>query len=156
MTTTSRTPTEERAVATRLFVDTSGFYALADRSDRHHLAARSILDRRQTSEEWITTDHVLVETWLLLNARMGWRAALAFWDAAAGGLVTVAGLSSADLVRARALAGQWTDQGLSLVDCTSFAFIERLGLEQALAFDAHYRLIRLGPDKRRKLTLVGD
>ncbi|MGH7856816.1 MAG: type II toxin-antitoxin system VapC family toxin, partial [Candidatus Binatia bacterium] len=111
----------------RLFVDTSGFYALADRSDRHHLAARSILDRRSDSEEWITTDHVMVESWLLLNARLGWKAALAFWDAVAGGLATIAGLSSADLVRARTLAGLWRDQELSLVDCTSFAFIERLG-----------------------------
>lgn len=142
---------------TRLFVDTSGFYALADRSDRHHLAARSILDRRSESEAWITTDHVVVESWLLLNARLGWRAALGFWDAVAGGgLATVAGLASADLVRARALAGLWRDQELSLVDCTSFAFIERLGLEHALAFDAHFRLIRLGPDRRRKLKLAGD
>ena len=141
---------------TRLFVDTSGFYALADRSDRHHLAARSILDRRTESEEWITTDHVVVESWLLLNARLGRRAALAFWDAVASGLATVAGLSSADLVRARALAGLWRDQEHSLVDCTSFAFIERLGLERALAYDAHFRLIRLGPDRRRKLKLAGD
>jgi predicted nucleic acid-binding protein len=143
-------------VATRLFVDTSGFYALADRSDRHHLAARSILDRRSASEEWITTDHVVVESWLLLNARLGYRVALAFWDAIASGLAVVAGLSSADLVRARALAGLWRDQELSLVDCTSFAFIERLGLERALAYDAHFRLIRLGPDRRRKLKLAGE
>lgn len=139
----------------RLFVDTSGFYALADRSDRHHLAARSILDRR-SGEEWITTDHVVVESWLLLNARLGWRAALAFWDAVASGLATVAGLSSADLVRARFFADDWRDQELSLVDCTSFAFIERLGLERALAYDAHFRVIRLGSDRRRKLRLAGD
>jgi predicted nucleic acid-binding protein len=140
----------------RLFVDTSGFYALADRSDRHHLAARAVLDRRSPAEQWITTDHVVVESWLLLRARLGYPMALRFWDAVASGLATVAGLSSADLVRARSLAGAWRDQELSFVDCTSFAFIERLGLERALAYDAHFRVIRLGSDRRRKLKLVGD
>jgi predicted nucleic acid-binding protein len=137
----------------RLFVDTSGFYALADRSDRHHAAARAALDRRAADEEWITTDHVVVETWLLLRSRLGYVAALGFWDSLAAGFATVAGLSSADLVRARALAERWRDQELSFVDCTSFAFIERLGLERALAFDLHFRIFRFGPGNRRRLDL---
>ncbi len=140
----------------RVFVDTSGFYALADRSDRHHLAARSVLDHRARDDEWITTDHVLVESWLLLRARIGYPAALRFWDALAGGLATVAGLSSADLVRARVLAESWRDQEFSLVDCTSFAFVERLGLDRALGFDSHFRVFRWGAGRRRKLTLLGN
>ncbi len=137
----------------RTFVDTSGFYALADRADRHHLAARAAFARRRADGDWMTTDHVVVESWLLLRARLGYDAALRFWDALAGGLATVGGLSSPDLVRARALADEWRDQEFSFVDCTSFAFIERLGLERALAFDAHFRVVRLGPSKRRKLEL---
>ncbi len=140
----------------RTFVDTSGFYALADRADRHHLAARSVFTGLRADDEWITTDHVVVETWMLLRARLGYDAALRFWDAVAAGLATVGGLSSADLVRARALADAWRDQEFSFVDCTSFAFIERLALERALAFDAHFRVIRLGPSKRRKLKLLGE
>ncbi len=134
----------------RTFVDTSGFFALASRSDRHHLAARAAFERRS---EWITTDHVMVETWLLVRARLGRTAALAFWDDLARGLATVAGLASADLLRARTIAEEWPDQEFSLVDCTSFAFIERLGLSHALAFDAHFRLFRWGPGRRRRLTL---
>jgi uncharacterized protein len=140
----------------RLFVDTSGFYALADRSDRHHLAARGVLDRRVPDDEWITTDHVVVESWLLLRARLGYAPALRFWDSLAAGLATVAGLSSADLVRARAIADGWHDQEFSLVDCTSFAFVERLGLDRAVAFDAHFRVFRFGPGRRRRLKLPGD
>ncbi len=137
----------------RIFVDTSGFYALADRSDRHHLAARSHFDRRRAVDDWVTTDHVLVETWLLLRARLGYDAALRFWDAIAAGLAIVGGLSSADLLRARQLVDDWRDQEFSFVDCTSFAFVERLGLERAVAFDAHFRLFRFGPGKRRRLKL---
>ena len=140
----------------RTLVDTSGFYALADRSDRHHLAARAALERRRDDEEWITTDHVVVECWLLLRARLGYSAAIRFWDALAAGLATVAGLSSADLVRARAIAEEWRDQELSLVDCTSFAFLERVGLRRALAFDRHFEPYRFGPRRRLRLTLVGS
>lgn len=140
----------------RLFVDTSGFYALADRSDRHHLAARGVLDRRVPDDEWITTDHVVVESWLLLRARLGYAPTLRFWDSLAAGLATVAGLSSADLVRAREIADGWHDQEFSLVDCTSFAFVERLGLDRAVAFDAHFRVFRFGPGRRRRLKLPGD
>ena len=47
------------------------------------------------------------------------------------------------LVRSRGLGDVYKrQQELSLVDCTSFAFIERLGLERALAFDAHFRAFR--------------
>ena len=141
--------------ATRTFVDTSGFYALADRSDRHHLAARSALSRRAGSE-WITTDHVVVETWLLVRARLGYSPALRFWDDLAAGLATVAGVSSADLVHARAIAAAWRDQEFSFVDCTSFAFVERLDLNHALAFDAHFRVFRWGPGRRRRLRLAGE
>lgn len=147
------TTTSRKRIRVRTFVDTSGFYALANRSDRHHLAARAALAKRR---EWITTDHVLVETWLLLRARLGYAAAIAFWDDLAHGLALVAGLSSSDLVRARQIAGEWRDQEFSLVDCTSFAIIERLGLTQALAFDQHFRIFRWGERRKRKLTLVHE
>jgi predicted nucleic acid-binding protein len=81
----------------------------------------------------------------LLRARLGYSAANRFWDALVAGLATLAGLSSADLIRAREIAADWRDQELSFVDCTSFAFIERLGLEQAVAFDRHFRVFRFGP-----------
>jgi predicted nucleic acid-binding protein len=136
----------------RTFVDTSGFYALADRSDRHHAVAAAALARRRPGE-WITTDHVAVETWLLIRARLGYDAALRFWDDIARGLATLAGISSDDLVRARGIAAAWRDQEFSLVDCTSFAFIERLALDRALAFDAHFRVFAWGPGRRRRLTL---
>lgn len=140
----------------RTFVDTSGFYALADRSDRHHPAARSAFDQRRAGDDWITTDHVVVECWLLLRARLGYDAANRFWDSLVGGLAALAGLSSADLIRAREIADAWRDQEFSFVDCTSFAFIERLGLERALAFDGHFRVFRFGPGRRRQLKLPVD
>jgi predicted nucleic acid-binding protein len=138
----------------RLFVDTGAFYALADRSDRHHVAARSAWLESAERDELVTTDHVVVESWLLLRARLGRPTAMRWWDALTRGAVTVVGVSSPDLARARTIAEAWPDQDFSLVDCTSFAVLERLGIDRAFAFDAHFRVVRFGPRRERALTLV--
>lgn len=138
----------------RLFVDTGAFYALADRSDRHHVAARTAWLGSAQTDELVTTDHVVVESWLLLRARLGRPAAMRWWDALRRGRVTVVGVTARDFDRARDIAGVWPDQDFSLVDCTSFAVLERLGLDRAFAFDSHFRVFRLGPRRDRALNLV--
>lgn len=45
-----------------LFVDTSMWYAAADRDDRNNRRAKEVLSG---DEPLVTTDHVLVETWWL-------------------------------------------------------------------------------------------
>lgn len=138
----------------RLFVDTGAFYALADRSDRHHHAARAAWLEAAESDELLTTDHVVVETWLLLRARLGRPAAIRWWDAFRRGAVNVIGVTSRDFERAREIVDRWQDQDFSLVDCTSFAVLERLGIGRAFAFDSHFRVVRLGERRDRALTLV--
>ena len=77
-----------------------------------------------------------------------------FWQAMETGVVTILGVISEDLWRGRAIAVDWPDQDFSIVDCTSFALIERLDIEHAFAFDRHFRAIRLGARRRRALTLL--
>jgi predicted nucleic acid-binding protein len=77
-----------------------------------------------------------------------------FWDAMETGVVQVLGVRSDDLVNARAIARAWPDQDFSLVDCTSFAVMEGRGLEEALAFDAHFRVYRYGEARRRAFRVV--
>lgn len=137
-----------------LFVDTSAFYAAADRSDRHHEEAALVFQTRAIPGELVATDHVVVETWLLLRARLGRVAAMRYWDALATGVVQVVGVGSEDLARARRIARDWPDRDFSLVDCTSFAVIERLGIEEAFAFDVHFRVYRVGPGRKRPLRVV--
>src|SRR5262245_9976068 len=85
-------PSTRRSVAA-LFVDTGAFYAAADRSDAHHDDAAAVFKARAAGG-LITTDHVVVETWLLLRARLGREAAMKFWDAMESGLVKVIGVTS--------------------------------------------------------------
>ncbi|MBI4616113.1 MAG: PIN domain-containing protein [Planctomycetes bacterium] len=137
-----------------LFVDTSAFYAVADESDVHHPAARELFEERAQAGELVTTDYVFVETWCLIRARLGRKAAMDYWDAMATGVVRVLGVSSADLSRARAIVRGWPDQDFSLVDGTSFAVIERVGIRDSFAFDVHFRVVRLGPARRAALRVV--
>jgi predicted nucleic acid-binding protein len=139
---------------TTLFVDTSAFYAIADGRDRHHQGALAALRASAGAEPVMTTDHVLVESWLLICSRLGRNAAMKFWDALTMDVFTVVGVTAQDFRRAREIAREWSDQSFSIIDCTSFAIIERLGIDRALAFDAHFRVIRLGPRHNRALQVI--
>jgi predicted nucleic acid-binding protein len=86
----------------------------------------------------VTTSYVLLETFVLLQSRVGLQGVRAF----AGDFVP-------------RLEVNWVDQdlhdagvaellalgrtGLSLVDCVSFCLMRQLGLRRALTVDAHFR-----------------
>jgi predicted nucleic acid-binding protein len=64
------------------------------------------------------------------------------------------GVTAEDFQRGRAIAQHWPDQAFSIVDCTSFALIERLDIRRAFAFDRHFRVVRLGGRRPRALEIV--
>ncbi len=137
-----------------IFVDTGAFYALADRADRNHGAALSVFEARGIAGDLVTSDYVFVESWCLIRARLGRSAAMQFWDAMQSNVVKTYGVSSADLAYARTIASSWQDQDFSLIDCTSFALMERLRVDEALAFDNHFRVYRYGVRRRRAFRIV--
>jgi len=137
-----------------LFVDTSAFFALANLADKHHAEAVAAYQASVGDDDLQTSDHVLIETWYLLRSRLGRSAAMAFWDGFDGGIITVVGVTAADFRRGREIAQEWPDQAFSIVDCTSFALIERLDIRRAFAFDRHFRVVRFGSRRHRALELV--
>lgn len=128
------------------FVDTSVWYAAADAGDRSNRRAKELLDK---NEPLITTDHVLVETWLLLRFRLHRQAAERFWSGLRSGLAEVESVSSADLQVAWAIGESFPDQDFSIVDRTSFAVMQRLAVYRALAFDGDFSVFRFGPGRKR-------
>jgi uncharacterized protein len=139
---------------TAVFVDSSAFFAVADGGDRHHQEAVSALQASLALDRVVTSDHVLVECWLLICSRLGRGAAMRFWDGVSIDLYTVLSVTADDLGRAREIAQQWSDQTFSIVDCTSFALIERLDIRRAFAFDRHFRAVRFGRRRQRALEIV--
>ncbi len=134
-----------------IFVDTSAWYAAADSGENRHIRAKEILASR---EALLTSDHVLVETWLLLKLRLGLHAADRFWEGLRSGLATVESVSLADLEAAWQIGEAYPDQDFSIVDRTSFAVMRRLGIERAASFDHHFAIFRFGPERRRAFTIL--
>lgn len=133
-----------------LFVDSSMWYAAADIGDRSNDRAREAL---ASGEPLITSDHVLIESWLLLRRRLGRSAAHAYWD----GVQRVAAVESvgpADLQAARTIRDRYADQDFSVVDLTSFAVMHRLGLERVATFDSDFAVYRFGPRGRRAFVVL--
>jgi predicted nucleic acid-binding protein len=134
-----------------LFVDTSIWYAAADKSDTSNSRAKAILSG---GEPLVTTDHVLIETWTLIRNRLGRRAAERFWEALRNGVAAIETVVAADLETAWEIGTSYRDQDFSIVDRTSFATMRRLGIERAASLDDDFAIFRFGPNRRRAFVVV--
>lgn len=130
-----------------IFVDTGAFYALADTSDAHHDAAKDYYNAAHGEHRFFTTSFVLVETCLLIRNKLGYRTAQKFLETFRKGVIARIDVSASDLDRAWKILNEYADQEFSLVDAVSFAAMERLEIQTAFCFDAHFRVYRLAHKK---------
>jgi predicted nucleic acid-binding protein len=121
----------------RIFVDTGAWYALVDKSDPDHPAARRFFAANRTP--LATTNFVFDETVTLLRRRLGWQTACEFGrrlkDSELAGMVYVTG---EDEDAAWEIFRKFRDKDFSYTDCTSFAVMERLKVKAAFTFDSHF------------------
>jgi len=121
------------------FIDTSAFLAALDKGDRFNEDAAkkwSVLANHR-SELW-TTDYVRLESWSLIQRRLGPQAVMAFQDDWLP-LCKIHEVGRDGFERA---AAQWRiaqRRNLSLVDLTSFDAMRQLAIRTALAFDQHFQ-----------------
>lgn len=134
-----------------LFVDTSVWYAAADSGDRSNRRAVEILSG---GTPLLTSDHILVETWLLLRHRLNRTSAERFWEGIRGGVAAIEPINAADLEVAWTIGLEFPDQDFSLVDRTSFAIMLRLGLHRAAAFDDDFAVFRFGRRRDRAFEIT--
>jgi predicted nucleic acid-binding protein len=122
-----------------VFVDTSAFYALLDADDEHHRKAAGVWQEIiDSGQDAVASNYILVETFALIQSRLGLEAVRGFQD----DIVPVLNVEfiTPELHRlgiAALLAA--SRKGLSLVDCVSFEVMRELGIKAAFAFDPHYR-----------------
>ena len=102
----------------------------------------------------MTTDHVLVETWLLLNSRYHRAGAEQFWKGIRRGTARIENTTAADLERAWDIGEIFPDQTFSIVDRTSFAVMERLGITRAASFDDDFAIYRYGRARDKAFEVV--
>lgn len=122
-----------------VFIDTSAFLAVLDNGDRFHREAvkKWTFLAKHPSEPW-TTDYVRLESWSLIQRRMGAEAVAAFQDDWLP-LCKIHYVGPEGFERA---AAQWRiaqRRNLSLVDLTSFDAMRQLAIRTALAFDSHFQ-----------------
>lgn len=134
-----------------VFVDSSVWFAAAVARDRGNARAKAIL---QDADELVTTDHVLIETWLLLCSRSGRWTAERFWEGLRRGVVHLEIVTGADLEVAWSIGESFRDQDFSIVDRTSFAVMERLGVTAAASFDNDFAVYRFGRARDRAFDVL--
>jgi predicted nucleic acid-binding protein len=120
------------------FLDTSGVLALLDADDAHHPEADAVWNRLILSNErLVSSNYVLIELIALVQRRLGMDAVQAIYNVLVPLLEVewidreIHEAASADLVRA------WR-RHLSLVDCSSFIVMRKLGLTKVFSFDSHF------------------
>lgn len=135
-----------------ILIDTGAFYALADNSDRNAPAARAYFRKQFETEEFVTTNAILLESWTLIRNKLGWSAARRFLDGFERSGMPLLYLEPADMVLAGKILDDYEDQELSLVDASSFSLMERHGITHAFTFDKDFLLYRYGLKKQRSFT----
>lgn len=122
-----------------LFADTSAFYTLLDADDQNH---------QRSADEWkeimasdrdvVTTNYVLVETYALIQSRLGLAAMREFHENIVPVLHVEYIAPDVHRLGISALLAA-SKRKLSLVDCTSFEVMRASGIRQAFTFDNHFR-----------------
>ena len=130
----------EAVVRDGAFVDTSAWFALADRDDRYHAdATRRIRLLAGQGRPLVTTNFVVSETYTLARRRLGfadaWRFLQSIRSTSLARIVYVPESWDEDVER---LLAQYDDQVFSYVDATSFVTMRRLGIQDAFAFDRDF------------------
>jgi predicted nucleic acid-binding protein len=122
-----------------VFVDTSALLALMDAGDESHARALKAWDRLAAeAPTLVTSNYVAVETFALLQSRIGLDAARALQQDALPAFQVVwidAEIHAAAVTTVLAIGRR----SVSLVDCSSLEVMRRRGILRAFHFDRHFR-----------------
>ena len=133
-----------------VFVDTSAFVALRNKSEAEHGRARAALSGLlEEGATLFTSNYVVAETYTALLVRVGREEAIE-WGRRfrATEAIELVRLGAEVEDEAWEILESHADKRWSYVDATSFALIERHGGGEAFAFDTHFsqRGLRVWPE----------
>ena len=124
----------------RVFVDTGGWIALAERSDPYHERARRAWEMLSESGARIFTSvAVVLETFTFLDRRGSRELALRWRESLSTvGRFEVLGCGASDVDESWSYFDRKDLHKLSLVDAMTFVLMRRNRIRVALAFDTHF------------------
>ena len=123
-----------------LFVDTGAWFALADKSDQHHLRAVKVYPKLLSSCHHLTTTNlVIAETYILIRHAIGHQPAIRFLKniAASPRIVKIYSDSAMEEAAENTLR-KYQDQAFSFTDAVSFAVMKQYNIMEAFSFDRHF------------------
>lgn len=124
-----------------LILDTGVVYAAIDRSDKHHLECRALIEGSQ--ELRVIPSPTLPELDYLLGERLGTGPMLALLRDVESGVFVVEDLEFEDFVRVRTLMDSYADLQVGFVDCAILAVAERFGEPKVATLDRrHFAAMR--------------
>ena len=120
-----------------IFIDTTAFFAVLDEDDQQHASAMNFwVNMLEQKSKLITNNYVLLETIALLQRRIGITAVM--------DIRKITPLLQVDWLTADQHHGVvdylivTNRRRLSLVDCSSFETMRRLGIRRVFTFDKHF------------------
>lgn len=123
-----------------VFVDTSGLYALVEKSDAHHQTARRTVEKLlRAGRKLVITDYILDEATTLAKARSGMQVAARVLDLVEQSEgIRIEWINSLRFEATKTFFRRHGDHGYSFTDCSSFIVMSELALTQALTTDKHF------------------
>jgi predicted nucleic acid-binding protein len=122
----------------KIYIDTSAFYALIDRSDTCHKAAKALWPSLLKNRiNLVTSSYVVSETMTILQKRLGQEAAC-LWHKAVLGVVDIQWVDRSLHTLGYELWQSLGRLGFSLIDCVGHILMNQHQVTRAFCFKAHY------------------
>jgi hypothetical protein len=123
---------------TRVFVDTSAWYAYVNSGDPDHGRVVPLLESPEL--RLVTSNFVFDELVTLVRLRLGHSTAVKVGKTMrSSGNIEIVRVLPEDDDNAWAFFVSHRDKDYSYTDCTSFALMRRTGIDRAFATDRHFR-----------------
>lgn len=122
-----------------IFVDTSAFIALTDKSDRYHKLAKDFVTNELHKFRQITSNFIICETLNFLRTRVSYRASIQFGEKIRKRKgIKIIHITPEIEDRTWLIFKKYKDKNFSFTDCTSFFIMQELKIQYAFAFDIHF------------------
>lgn len=124
-----------------IFIDTSGFYALFDKSDSNHLPISNFL--KNSNEYFITSNYIVDELITLFRFR---KIPLESFQEFIDSLISekscdILWIDKTAELKAWKLLKKYKDHHFSFTDCTSFVLMKELKISKACTIDEHFKIM---------------
>lgn len=127
----------------QVFVDSWAWFALTHSRSADHVKAQQANDKLlNAGYRFVTTNFVLAESTTLIRYQLAHATSVQFLkivdELVAGKLLSVIRISELHEQTARSLFERYSDQDFSFADCTSFAVMRELEIEEVFTGDKHF------------------